>query len=116
MEAIAIKIPHWGIEEETGYKPITTFWQDFSIADKYGVHEIVDTFNRTFDEWKSDYKYLTELVLVLNHKTWQHYVPGGDKTQNRIASLYNALWVKVSEYALDNLRGSELDYYLKVTD
>lgn len=25
-------IPKWNIEEETGYKPFTTFWQDFSIA------------------------------------------------------------------------------------
>ena len=61
-------IPRWNIEEETGYKPFTTFWQDFSIADTYGLQAIQDTFNRAFDEWKEDYKYLTELVLVLNHK------------------------------------------------
>lgn len=111
-----IDIPQWNIEEEMGYKPITTFWQDFSIADKYGIYEIVDTFNRAFDEWKSDYKYLTELVLVLNHKIFQHYVSGGDKTQNRIASLYNAIWTKANEYALDNLQGEEAEYFYRVTD
>lgn len=37
MATLAIKIPKWDIEEETGYKPFTTFWQDFSIADTYGL-------------------------------------------------------------------------------
>lgn len=36
MGTTTIKIPKWDIEEETGYKPITTFWMDFSIADNYG--------------------------------------------------------------------------------
>lgn len=26
----------WDIESETGYHPITTFWDDFSIADVFG--------------------------------------------------------------------------------
>lgn len=37
---------HWPIEEQTGYKPQTTFWQDFSIADAFGADAISDTFNR----------------------------------------------------------------------
>lgn len=36
-ETIQIKVPMWNIESETGYKPRTTFWQDFSIADAFGV-------------------------------------------------------------------------------
>lgn len=34
-ETIQIKVPMWNIESETGYKPRTTFWQDFSIADAF---------------------------------------------------------------------------------
>ena len=30
----------------------TTFWQDFSIADAFGVAAIKDTFKRAFAEWK----------------------------------------------------------------
>ena len=30
----------WNIEAMTGYKPITTFYMDFSIADKFGVAAI----------------------------------------------------------------------------
>lgn len=56
MALLAIKIPKWDIEEETGYKPFTTFWQDFSIADTYGLQAIQNTFNRAFDAWKDNYK------------------------------------------------------------
>ena len=51
---------------EIGYTPQTTFWEDFSIADPFGLEAVQDTFNRAFEEWKSDHIYLTELVLVLN--------------------------------------------------
>lgn len=54
----------------------TTFWDDFSIADAFGVGAIKDTYNRAFKEWKSDYRYLTDLVIVLNHKCWYWYGTG----------------------------------------
>ena len=68
MGTLAIKIPKWDIEEETGYKPFTTFWQDFSIADVFGKEAVMDTFQRAFEEWKNNYVFITELVMVLNHK------------------------------------------------
>lgn len=101
----------WNIEEFCGYKPITTFWEDFSIADALGKDAVRDTFNRAFAEWKHDYKYLTELVLVLNHKIWEHY------PQNEaLAKLYNELWGEADEYATENLTGEELQYFYSTTD
>ena len=61
----------WNIEEMTGYHPLTTFWQDFSIADSFGMDAVKDTYQRAFSEWRTDYTYLTELVMVLNWKIWQ---------------------------------------------
>lgn len=49
-----------------GYETFTTFFEDFTIAEYFGVNAIKDTYNRAFNEWKNDYKYLTELVMVLN--------------------------------------------------
>ena len=49
---------NWNIEEETGYKPISTIYEDFSIADGFGVEAVKETFNKVFNEWKNDYKYL----------------------------------------------------------
>lgn len=89
----------------------TTFWMDFSIADRFGIPAIKDTFNRAFEEWKSDYRYLTDLVMVLNHKIWEWY-----EKNEEIARVYNELWEKADEYALDHLKGAELNYFLNTTD
>ena len=89
----------------------TTFWQDFTIADAFGVDAVKDTYNRAFNEWRSNYKYLTDLVMVLNHKIWQWY-----EKNDALAELYNDLWDKTAQYAMDNLKGEELSYYFRVTD
>ena len=44
----------WGIIEY-GYEPITSFWEDFSIADKFGIKAVKDTYNRAFKEWKCNH-------------------------------------------------------------
>ena len=77
--------------QENGYDLITTFWEDFSIADKYGVAGVKDTYKRAFSEWEDDYKFFTELTLVLNHKIWQHY-----ESNRELAALYDRLWRAVS--------------------
>lgn len=90
----------------------TTFWLDFSIADKFGLSAIKDTYRRAFDAWKDDYRYLTELVMVLNHKIWEHYEKGNKQKYE----LYNDLWIKADTYAIDNLNDDELMYFCMVTD
>lgn len=99
------------IESVTGYMPITTFWQDFSTADTFGVDAVQDTYSRAFQEWKDDYQYLTELVLVLNHKIWQHY-----EHNDALAQVYDSLWRKADQYTANTLTGDELRYYYEVTD
>lgn len=101
--------------EELGYKPITTFWQDFSIADKFGPAAVKDTFKRAFAEWKDNYKYLTELVLVLNHKIAYHFSYEKD-APNTMANLYNELWEEADNYANLHLEGEEYAYFYAMTD
>lgn len=90
----------------------TTFWMDFTIADRFGISAIKDTFRRAFAEWKTDYRYLTDLVMVLNHKIWEHYEGGNDA----YATIYNELWGKADEYACTHLKGEELAYFYETTD
>ena len=85
---------------------------DFTIADAFGVNAIEDTYKRAFKEWKSNYKMLTALVVILNHKIWQHYEAG----RHDIAKLYDNLWRQAEDYALTNLKDAELEYYLEVID
>ena len=93
------------------YEFKTTFWQDFTIADKFGTDAIKDTFKRAFKEWKTDYIYLTELVLVLNWKCWEHY-----QFNKSLSNLYGRLYEDANDYAIQNLKGKELDYYLEKVD
>lgn len=109
---MAFTIKSWRIEELTGYTPITTFYEDFSIADNYGEDAVRDTFERAFNEWKSDYKFLTELVMALNWKIWEHY----DCKNERLCRVYDELWRKADEYACENLKGEELSYFYETTD
>lgn len=95
-----------------GYETKTTFWQDFSIADKFGVSAIKDTYRRAFSEWKKNVEYLTELVMVLNWKLWYHYDRGNDG----YARLYDKLWKEADAWAKSHLRGEDLEYFYEVTD
>lgn len=95
-----------------GYKFKTTFWQDFTIADHFGIEAVKDIYKRAFKEWKNNTEYLTELVLVLNWKIWQHY----EQDHHALASLYNTLWEQADNYALDHLKGNDLTYYLNTID
>lgn len=104
-----------------------TFWNDFTIADTFGIIAIQDTFDRAFNEWKDDYKMLTELVMVLNHKIWGWWEETGAMKKfdfskgtyvsfQDYAKLYDDLWKKADSYALEHLKGQELSYFLEVTD
>ena len=96
---------------ENGYEMKTTFWNDFSIADHFGAAAIKDTYKRAFEEWKNNYEYLTELVIVLNYKIWEWY------TKNEaIARIYNDLWETADLYATENLKGEELSHFYRITD
>lgn len=110
------------MQENLGYTCKTTFWNDFTIADRFGVDAIKDTYKRAFNEWKDNVEFVTELVLVLNHKIWVHH-GRGNNTQTRFpeyhrvrAEIYNALWNELHSWCLDNLQGAELDYYFSVID
>lgn len=94
-----------------GYVMTTTFWDDFTIADRFGVSAIKDTYKRAFNEWKGNCVYLTELVIVLNHKIWQHY-----QKNDAYAELYNDLWEKADNYACTHLKGEELSFFYQITD
>ena len=94
-----------------GYKQITTFFQDFSIADMFGVKAIKDTYKRGLEYAKTDYKVLTEFVMVLNWKIWEHY-----EENEALARVYNDLWQKADAFAIDYLKGDELSYFFRTTD
>ena len=114
------KLPAWTMAKEIGYEPKTTFWQDFSIADLYGLKAIHDTFRRAFNEWKNNVVYVAELALVLNHKDCFYYAAAeqrdNDKRLQALSDTYFAMYHAVHDYAHDHFTGDDADYYFNVTD
>ena len=96
---------------ENGYELKTTFWNDFTIADEFGVDAIKDTYNRAFNEWKHDHIYITELYMVMNWKMFQWFEKDDSKYQT-----YFELYTILDEWCLDNLKGEQLDYFIATTD
>lgn len=98
-----------------GYKQISTFFSDFSIAEIYSRNKekaVRETFKLAFKGWKDNYKMLTELVMVLNWKSWQH----AEKGDYDLSEVYVELYEKAREYAFENLKDEELKYFFDTTD
>ncbi len=100
------------IEAMTGYRLKTTFFGDFSIAEPYGEDSIRDTYKRAFENWHTNVTYMTELVMVLNWKIWQH----NEENNAALVELYTELWETADNWCLDNLKDDDLSYFLNTTD
>lgn len=95
-----------------GYETQTTFWNDFEIADRFGEKAIKDTYNRAFNEWKDNPVYVTELSMILNWRCWKYY----EKHNDALSMLYEQLYENVDNWCCENLKGEDLQYYIKTTD
>lgn len=97
---------------ENGYETKTTFYEDFTIADAFGIDAIEDTFKRSFNNWKNNLEYVTELAMIMSIKSCIHYERGNDV----YTSLYSDLYHRVDNWCMNNLKGSDLTYYIQTTD
>ncbi len=66
------------------YECKTIFWNDFSIAERFGAEVIKDTYKRARAEWERDQVYGTELSMILNHKCWYWH----EEQNMRLSKLY----------------------------
>lgn len=99
-------------KQEFNFDVQTTFWEDFDDADQIGVKAVKDLYRDAFEYAKTNYKFLTELSLVLNYRLWMHYDEGNQK----LAKVYDEKWCKCHDYALRTLKGDEYQFYFNATD
>lgn len=90
----------------------TTFYKDFSNAEYYSISNIEKVFSRIFEKSKNNYKLLTELVFVLCCKINECY----QKYNYDYADYYMKLFSIADNYAINNLKDDELDYFLEWTE
>lgn len=123
------KLPEWTAAEELGYTPITSFWQDFSIADRFGTDAVLNTYCNATREWHHDVKYMAELALVLNHKGWAYYHASTNASNSgeaataikaqalkALSGLYFSMFRAVDDYCRDYFTGEDAEYYWQLTD
>lgn len=116
----------------TDWKPSYTFYSDFAIAEFCEVYmrdknAVKKTFNRVIKSWGSSYKALTEIIMVLNHKSWAFakpvrvdakYLNVGDAWADYFVELYVELYEKArTEFFKRYGKNEEAkSYYYEVTD
>ena len=69
----------------------TTFWGDFKVAIPFGIKAIKDTYKRALYAVKmidKDYKIFTELVIALNHLSWEMHEFGEYTLSDLFSDLY----------------------------
>ena len=92
-----MNIKVWNIKAETGYEPMYTFYEDLSIAEKFGLGAVQETYDTIMKNWSNDYKALTEFVMALNWKTWEHADKEG-RCSSKLCELYIKLFEKAEDY------------------
>ena len=99
-------------ESMCGYTQRTTFWDDFTIAERWGVKAIEDTYKNAFQSWKIDVVFIVELVLVLNWKMW--YM--AEKRRLSEEMVYCKCWEELCEWCNNHLKEGAYEYFISVTD
>ena len=84
-------------EERTGFKFETNVREVFTEAETDDNVDIEELYRQLFRKWRNDVKMVAELSMCLNRKLWEHHEKGNES----LAELYNRLWMKVHDYALD---------------
>ncbi len=97
-----------------------TFAADFAIADWCGKDDVLDTYKRVKDEWLSDYKAFTEVVIALNMLSWANAAlkNQGFDGREEFIELYASLYHQAVRDFYDKYDGNTeaCDYFFEMTD
>jgi hypothetical protein len=101
------------------YRRLSTFIFDISLAESYELDDLSKTLSKIINSCKNDIKLFAELILVLNHKAWQHDYIG----TYHYSMLYSQLYYMVKELYFEWYEGKPktkydeaIDYYMKYID
>ena len=75
------------------YVRMTTFASDFAIAEAYGDNAVKDTYKNAITSWIGNYKFVTELTMVLNWYSWFW----ADNGEPELGRLYADLYYKCKD-------------------
>lgn len=83
------------------YKRKTTYTSDFSIAEWCvpvdGMNAIADTLRNALTNWRDSVEWFTEIMLVVNMKSWEHAA----RHNNNYGRMYSDLYYMVRDLYFD---------------
>ena len=92
------------LEELKGCKRHWTFMSDFSIGEWCeGYKGLFDTISRCMLSYRDNVEAMSEFVLSVNWKSWEHYARGN----NQWAKMYSLLYEGVRDLMYDYYEGDE---------
>lgn len=104
------------------YKRITTYTNDFSIAEwcvpVEGMSAIASTLRNALTNWRDDIKFFAEIIIVLNMKAWEHSARGN----RQYAEMYSELYLDAKCLYFDwfdntnKQHDKAMDYYYQYVD
>ncbi len=101
-----------GLEPGQAREHIASLVEQFEVADQSGVKVVRETFKRLFEECKSNYKDLAELVLVVHHFNGLHY----QMKHKTLGDLYAVFYYQAYYWGVNYIKGDDLKPYLNTTD
>ena len=97
-----------------------TFVSDFAIADWFGTDAVKETYTRVKDEWLSDYKAFTEVVISLNMLSWANaaLTEQGYDGREEIGRLYADMYYQARQDFYDKWENDReaCDHFFDMTD
>lgn len=100
--------------EMSGYERFTTFASDFALAELFGDNGVRKTYTGALKAWQSDFKYLTELEMVLNWLCWFWHYNG----EPDLSALYSELFYKCRDKFYERFAENDeaVEYHFRCTD
>ena len=97
------------------YVPFTTYASDFILAEIEGTAGVIETAKKAWKYWKTDYKWATEIIMVINFLAWYHYE---EDVNIPLSSLYSELYYKYMDLFYEQFEGDSeaTDYFFEMTD
>jgi hypothetical protein len=133
-------VTRWLVPGITGYKILTNYWNKFTEAEQETVNpkdvskmaKLLKTIEGDLCTWNYTQKnllpyqklqpyqkevqryakYFTELVMVLNHKCWDHYEIGNFEVSN----WYTHQYQRLTDWAYEHMDGENLSYFARTLD
>jgi len=94
------------------YKFETTFFDDYKIANAFGLEAIKDTYKRAYNDWKDNVVYMKEMTYVLNIMCWHFY----EENKIEFSKLYEDLYYECYDKCLDHFKCEDLHEYCEFLD